>query len=483
MRHPETSTRRQFLRASLGAAAILPWVGCAPHGPVPPFTPKRVFIITIDTLRRDHLSWYGYPRDTTPFLSGLARESAVFEEAICACSNTTPSHTSMFTGLHVAQHGMQHNAHAAMTTGLYFLSDYFQAAGYDSTAFASVVWMQLFKQGFATFDTYNEKYIQDESEKRYYRNAEGTVDAALGWLDKQNTSDRFFNFLHFYDPHDPYYPPEAILEETQRDGEGILAHWTQVQHKHLETYPFLGDRARFVADHHAYDAEVRFVDQQIERYYRAAEARGLLADSLWIVTADHGEGLGGHYYHGHGMHIYQEQISCPLLFHTPGGELPAQRLPHRVSHVDLFPTLADMIGQPIPASPFTLTGQSLAGLLRRELKGFQPAQLFCQRRGKLDQGFSKDWEPDPVCALLEEDFAYIWHGDGEDELYDLKNDPYQITNLLTGDLEKGMSWRETAIAVHKRLTEEGARHGAAIEGDTPYREALEALGYLGSGGE
>jgi len=450
---------------------------------VPPFTPKRVFFITIDTLRRDHLSWHGYPRETAPFLRQLAGESAVFEEAICACSNTTPSHTSMFTGLHVAQHGMQHNAHPAMTPGLFFLSDYFQAAGYDTAAFASVVWMQLFQQGFDTFDTYTEKYIQDDTEKRYYRNAEGTVDAALAWLEQKSPDDLFFNFLHFYDPHDPYYPPQTLRDEMERDGNALLSHWTEVQKKHEETHPYLGDTARFIADHHAYDAEIRFVDQQIARYYRAAEAGGLLADSLWIVTTDHGEGLGGHYYHGHGQFIYQEQISCPLVFHAPGGELPAQRIRHRVSHVDLFPTLTQMIGHPVPASPFTRTGQSLAGLLRRDLTGFQPARLFSQRRGKLDHGFSKDWESDPVCAVLEGDFAYLWHSGGEDELYDLRNDPYQVNNLLKVDAEKGSPWRDEAIAIHQKLAEEGARHGSAVQGDTPYREALEALGYLGNGGE
>lgn len=442
--------------------------------------PKRVFLITIDTLRRDHLSFYGYPLATTPFISKLASQSVVFEEAICSCSNTTPSHTSIFTGLHMAQHQMFSNGYAAMTPGLYFVSDLFRDLGYETAGFGSVRFLELFGQGFNTFRTYEGGFADLSKTGRPYRPAKEVADVVLPWLRELESSEKAFGWFHFYDPHEPYGPPRDLLNRTKAMSKSKLSslyrHWTRVQHKDLRAYD--NDKLLFVEKQLSYDAEMLYVDQQLERLYKEAASRGLLEDSLWIITADHGEGLGGHIYTGHGRDIYQDQLSCPLLFHTPGKEYQARAAPHRVHHIDLMPTLAAIMGREETVSGFTFHGRSLLPLLLGDTAPSEQRTFFAQRRAKSDEWFSAIWEEGPIYALLRGSDSYIYHPEGNDEVYDLASDPYQVNNLIEARRDFAANMRAEATAFYDGL----AREGGYVEGNvlppSPYEEDLKALGYL-----
>lgn len=487
------TNRRGFLRdsaaglAAAGAAWAFPGCGRAPRVPIKDI-PDRCVFLTLDTLRADHVGYFGYPRDTAPFLSRLAERSVVFADAYCSCSNTTPSHTSMFTGLHPPQHGMFHNNHAAITPGLYTMAEMFRDIGHDTAGFAAVVWMRYFQQGFRTFDTYAGEYIQDASDKRYYRGAPEVVDLALDWLRHKRPDDKFFLWLHLYDPHDPYYPGEDARAKMALDTPGasdkMMAYWQETQRKGVEG--FSGDPGYFKHVHTEYDAEIRYMDGEIARLYQFCERAGLNRNAVWVLTADHGEGLGNHGYVGHGRHIYQEQVRCMTLMHAPDGRLPARRVEEAVQHVDLLPTLAEIHGGSLERQRMTIQGVSLLPLIHGAADALPKRVVYTQRRHTLETAtHTQGWPPDPVYAAIDGGFKYI-HGQARGgEFYDLARDPFELDNLAEAPLDTDRTaardrLRVAAQATHDRLRAEGGGDSpGAVDAISPeHEEALRNLGYL-----
>jgi arylsulfatase A-like enzyme len=485
-------SRRDFLRqsaaqmAAVSALAAMPGCGRAPAPVRVKEIPDRLILVTLDTLRQDHLEYFGYPRSTAPFLAKLAERSVVFENAICSCSNTTPAHTSLLSGLHPPQHKMFHNSYDHLTPGLFMMADMFRDAGYDTAAFCSVVWMRVFDQGFAHFDSFKEKYIQDESERRYYRQAPKTVALALDWLKQRRPDDRFFLWIHLYDPHDPYVaPPEctaAMQFRNAAEKEKMFAFWTEQQKKTIDCWPYDNDRERFIEAQCGYDAEILHLDQPLRQLYEFCQKAGLNQNALWLFTADHGEGMGNHGLHGHGQHIYNEQIDCLLMMHAPDGRFAPRHVPDKVQHVDLMPTLAGIYGASLEKQQMKIQGDSLLPLLHGEKNALPPRTLFCQRRKKLEIGFSKDWLDDPIYCAVNRDCKYIRREKVTDEFYRFQDDPLELQNLaeqaLSGsDAEIRSKMRDQAQAMYEALTRDGE---AANENPIGHEhdDALDALGYL-----
>jgi arylsulfatase A-like enzyme len=482
------TNRRAFLRetaAGLAAAGLaLPACNRQPVIPVKEI-PDRCILLTLDTLRADHLPCFGYPRGTAPFLSRLAEQSVVFDDLCCACSNTTPSHTSIFTGLHPAQHNMFHNNHASLTPGLFTMAEMFQSLGHDTAAFCAVVWMKFFEQGFRHFDTFGEEYVQGDGEQRHYRRAPEVVNLALKWLKDKGPDDKFFLWLHLYDPHDPYYPSEdararmalGSAEETRR----MMAYWQDTQHKRVAG--FNGDENYLRHVHTEYDAEILHMDREIERLYRHCESAGLNRNTVWLMTADHGEGLGNHDYVGHGQHIYQEQIRCMTLVHAADGRFPARQVAAPVQHVDLLPTLAALYGGSLERQTMTVQGASLLPMLHGEDGALGNRLRFVQRRHKLESAtHTHGWPEDPVYAALDSGCKFIHGQRPGGEFYDLRRDPFELENLVAAELDPERAeirdrLRVAADATFAQLRAEGA--GAGETGiSTEHEEALRNLGYL-----
>ena len=480
-------SRRRFLQSSLLASGALTLPGCElVFGPGGPFKPKRIFLITLDTIRRDHFSFHGYPRETTPFLTSLFEKSVVFQEALCACSNTLPSHASLLSGLHVEQHGARNNNLSALHPDLYMLAEYLGDGGYKTGAFTSVIWMQALQQGFDIHDSYTKPYDLGDGEFRYYRQADETIDSSIEWLKGLEADASLFNWIHLYDPHDPYHPPEdlhqAMINDYEERSNLLYNHWTIFQKKSLQCELFDGDKDAMIAAHNAHDAEILFADQQIERLYREAEKLGLLEESLWIVTTDHGEGHGTHNYNGHGKSVYPEQISCPFMLHTPGGEFPGRYIPERVHHVDLVPTLAALLDKPFPESHFTYHGHNLMPMILDPEFKPEPRLLYCQRRLKDPDGYSSAWEDGPVIALWGDPYGCIFHANGRHQLFNTYRDPYQSRNLMESNLEERESLPEQAMILHTQFAREGRVLNPKMDDpviNAPFMEELEALGYLG----
>ncbi len=464
-------------------AALLAVLACGPAAePRAPLPWERIVLVSIDTLRADRLGAYGYPRDTSPFLDELARGGVLFERAYAPMATTAPSHASMFTSLYPVQHGVVKNGLVLddrfPTLAELLATRGFTAAGFVSTNvhFAS----GGLDRGFAVFD----EPAPGAYEK--YRPAAATVDAALAWLADRPADERLFVLVHLFDPHAPWRPPTLHREALEPAGEderrALLRFWIREQHVPLRFFR-RGAEGLFRAQS-LYDAEVRFADAELRRLHDGFARAGLAEGTLWILTSDHGEGLGNHQFMHHGRHLYDEQVRVPLVFHAVAPPLEPRRVAAIVEHVDLLPTLAELTGGPPPPDA-ALEGRSLAPLLRGEDDG-APADraAFVQRRAfalpdrPSDQarGF-RGFELGEKFALVERRWKYLHRSIGSDELYDLAADPYETRNLAGAKPEEAARMQARLRA--RRAELEAARGGepSARAVDAETRAELEALGY------
>jgi arylsulfatase A-like enzyme len=233
-----------------------------------------------------------------------------------------------------------------------------------------------------------------------------------------------------------------------------------------------------------YDAEVNFVDTNLNRLYRRVRKR-LPGTGLWIVTADHGEGLGNHGWPTHGKHIYNEQVRVPLIVHYTTGEFAGKRVDRVVEHVDLFPTIRDHLG-PISAGRTRFMGQSLLSLYDRRPNWwrYSKRQGFSERRsfkedprleGVADAWFN--WEPGETAALQTNRWKYILRSEGPDELFDLAVDPYETTNLVGEGLSVEVKLRDKLLARHGEIPFVADEESAVAVGEETI-ERLKSLGYV-----
>ncbi len=336
--------------------------GCSASGPDGPLAGRNVVVITMDTTRFDHLGFNGYPKDTTPFLDSLAADAVLFDGAYATSSWTAPSTASIFTGLYPNQHGI--------TAGYFFyqrassqdaevhlnkipaavqtLPEMMRAAGYRTYGAAdnlNICERVGFTRGFDRFET----WVYEGGAR---------MNAQLDeWRDELVDGDRpFFLYLQYMDPHKPYH-----LQEPYYQLEGTVA-------------------AQYVKPAARYDSEIAYLDSLIRDIYAKLE---LDENTLLILTADHGEEFGDHGGQGHENSLHEELTHVPLVFlgRDAAGKLDFEpgRVFGRVSNLDILPTLADLIGVPIPEY---VEGRSLVPILegqREELSG-EERSVFGHRR-------------------------------------------------------------------------------------------------------
>ena len=451
-------------------AALLALHACTPGTQRAFERPERVFLITLDTVRLDHLSFHGYPRETTPFLAMLAERSADFETALSTSSHTNPAHTSIFTGLHLPQHKLLFNEQAGFSASIHTLTQAYQDAGYRTSAFVSVPFLDVLKRGFDVFDT--TRGLSP------YVNAETIVDRALESLQGPSGRENAFVWLHFYDAHIPYQAPNEWTQRMQaKDADEereLLQYWTGQQFK----IPVTDRREeKILLNNQAYDAELAYVDDQLKRLYEEVDRLGLLPGSLWVILSDHGEGLGSHRYLGHGRHIFQEQLRIPLLIHHPDGGLVTGRIKDVVTQVDLYPTLLDVIGAAADDQVVPLHGASLLPLLEGKVNRLPERTAFAQRRKKFAHRASRKWEDGPIYALQDDRHKYVFHASGNDEFFDLARDPHELENLAGGGTEAEVAWRERTRGFYSRLSAESEAVDELGLSEI-HLEALRALGYI-----
>jgi arylsulfatase A-like enzyme len=445
----------------LALAALAALAGGCRRAPDRP----NLVLVTVDTLRADHTTPYGYGRDTTPVLARLAREGVVVDQAYAPMATTGPSHAALLTSRYPIALGYLRNGQR-LDEGLTTLAERLHAAGYRTSAAVSsfVLDKRLgFAQGFGTYECTFEKQRATATMERWEglavpagfdRRADETTDIALAWLARRGKDRPFFLWVHYFDPHQPYAPPAPYDRRFPGAGQPGPAGITAL-----------------------YDGEIAFADRELGRLVDAIEAEGLSGRTLLVVTADHGEGLMQHGHMGHGLHLYEEAVRVPLVYRWPGSLPAGTRVPGPVEHVDLVPTVLDLLG--LPRGQEDVQGQSLAAALRggTGTAGQDPRRaVFLQRRlydTDVVSGFRVRGEKFAVRAGQ---WKYIEAPEEETrELFDLRADPGETKDLFAAEgavaqrLARGLAgWRARF----------DRRARARDDSSSEMQEALRALGYV-----
>jgi arylsulfatase A-like enzyme len=441
--------------------------GCAP-------APPNVVIVSFDTLRADHLSAYGYARETSPEIDRLAAQGVRFARAYAPASWTLPSHVSLFTSQLPSAHGVRDDR-LSLPAEATTLAELLSAAGFQTAGFVSWVYVGARFGLGQGFDVYRE--LVDASRLEYASGggaarAGAVVDEALRWLADAPRTRPFFLFVHLFDPHIDYAPPPPYDQQFGGDPAAADGSYDFVRN----LVPYLGKpvaplspagRERLVA---LYDGEIRYADAQLGRLLRALEARG--GECLVIVLSDHGEEFGEHgSYEGHGWTLYDEVLHVPLVLRLPHGEAAGTVVEAPVTLLDVAPSVLEVLG--LPAHP-AFEGQSLLGLARGE-----PAPRGRLLFAQTDRAGTR------LRAVRGERFKWIEVRDAGAaalglparegrELYDLASDPGEQRALRGEELPVA---RYLASALE---AEEGAARGAVpvpVELSDAERERLRALGY------
>ncbi len=354
----------------------------------------NVLILLIDTLRADHLPTYGYNRATAPFLDKLAREGILFRQAYAPASYTLPSVASLFTSLYTSSHGITRGDHVPKTDQ--YLPYVFQQLGYNTSLFAANPFIHqrafgrgvdygLYPAGWKNAFSVLGKtcallisscyplfrhvpWVPGPTKKWLPRPATGmwygtaTADelnaAALHYLrdsrhrpDYRSQTTRFFMYIHYIEPHSPYDPPPPFLTRF-----GPVGHNMSAQHEHKMN--LTSDELAGLVNR--YDGEIAYIDDALRRFFTQLEKEGHLANTLVIVTSDHGEEFNEHGGYGHGKKLFQDLIHIPLIVWSPDLiEQPRERT-EVVSLLDIFPTLLGALGIQTPDS---LQGRDLSSLI------------------------------------------------------------------------------------------------------------------------
>ena len=421
--------------ASLAALALLS--ACGPSQTAPPAPPvaRHLVLITIDTLRADRVGAYGSTDVETPTLDRLSREGASADASV-QVPLTRPSHVTLFTGRYPAEHGIRDNVSPGLAADVPVLAEILQSRGFATAGFVSSIVLSR-QSGLARgFDTYSDRFEIGEDDARFLNTIQRRGDLptaeAVSWLEQQKKGKRLFAWLHLYDPHDPYEPPE----------------------------PF--------ASHYAgrpYDGEVAWSDTLVGRLDAVLAQTRLQKDTLLVVTSDHGEGLGEHEESVHGFFVYETTLHVPLIVRAPGVK-PGHRLQVVARTVDVLPTVLELLGlaEAIPR----VSGRSLAAAFRGESLRDEPTYAE-----SLVPLIHYGWSD--LRTLRRGRWKYILAP--RPELYDVQSDPGELRNLVGVEAARA---RELRAGLEARLRDEqAAAQGTPAPAVTLPPDLLEKLGSLG----
>ncbi len=440
MRPPRVLRPAAALLLTLPLAAA---TGCArrpDRAPsVPPGTP--VVLISIDTLRADHLPVYGYRGVATPAIDALRRDAVLFARAYTHTPLTLPSHTALLTGLLPAVTGVRDNVGYALDTArvasgdLPYLPLILKQHGYATGGAVSAYVLQG-RTGLATgFDFYEDsiEFRTGTGLGGLQRPGTETLRLALPWLRAAAAPPErpFFLFFHIYEPHTPYDPPEPYASR----------------------YPL------------KYDGEIATADAIVGQLIAELERLGAYDRAIVVLLSDHGEGLGDHGEDEHGVLLYTEAIHVPLLLKLPHRQLAGRTAEAPAALTDVAPTLLGLLGLPVPARMRGAFLLSLLGLTDRGDERPEDRRVYSETfYPRLHFGWSD------LASLVGRRYHYI---EGPDpEIYDLDQDPRETRNLLRDQRRLYAGMRRELAGFDRRLAPP-----AAVDAET--RSAMAALGYVG----
>ncbi len=389
-----------------------------------------IVLISIDTLRADHLPVYGYAKVKTPAIDALAADGVVFERAYSHAPQTLPAHTALLSGRLPFETGVRDNLGFAVKPGERLLPQMLRDRGYSTAGIVSAFVLRKetgIGQGFDLFDADMPPAAQDANINQIQRDGTQSEAIAERWLDGVGTS-RAFLFLHLYEPHKPYTPPERF------------------------------------AQYAPYDGEIAYADEIVGRLVRYLKSHQLYDRSTIVLLSDHGEGLGDHGEQEHGLFLYDEAIHVPLVIKQEGNAGSGRRVADVVQHVDIVPTILDLVKAPVPGN---LHGRSLKPLLEGTAHLPEQAVYSEAMYSRYHFGWSE------LTALTDGRFRYIKAP--REELYDLQRDPRERDNIA----DQRPPARQALRGALDRLVA-GQTLQAPADVPAEARERLQALGYVGA---
>ena len=389
---------------------------------------SSIIVLSIDTLRSDHLPVYGYRGVETPNLDALAADSIVFRRAYAHVPLTLPSHATLFTGKLPAQNGVRDNVAFSLAPAHETMASFFRSHGYATGGAVSAIVLSHesgISRGFEFYEDSIEPTRVRESLGRVQRSGAETESKLIEWIDQEKHRP-LFAFLHIYEPHSPYEPPEPFASRYRE---------------------------------RPYDGEIATADAIVGTFLKDLKSRGLYDRSIVLLLSDHGEGLGDHGEAEHGILLYREALQVPVWIKLPGSEHRGEHRDAPVGLDDLFPTLAELAGLPPPQK---LSGSSVKAAV--EGKALPDRSIFAE---SFYARFHLGWSD--LASLVTRRYQYI-HAP-RPELYDLAADPGEKKDLAPN---KPPEFREL-YASFSRIERPTPAPG---EGDPEHARQLAALGYL-----
>ena len=388
----------------------------------------NVLLITIDTLRSDRVSAYSDKHLQTPHIDSIASQGIVFTRAFAHNPLTLASHINILTGTTPLFHGISDNAGYKLHDRFLTIAELLKKENYATGAFIGAFPLDSrfgLDQGF---DVYDDSYGTRNPLEFFYveRRAEKVIDPALEWIKSQE--GKWFCWIHLFDPHQPYLPPDPYRDKFSKD---------------------------------LYSGEVAYVDDQLGKLFNFLKENGLLEKTSLVLTSDHGEGLGDHEERTHSYFAYNTTIHVPLIFYVPG--LSPRRIEDNVSHIDIFPTICEMLGC---RTPDHIQGESLVPVINGKKKR-NTLIYFESMSPYLNRGWA------PLKGFIDRNLKYI-HLPLE-EVFDLKGDFNELHNLAEdSDLEK---LRKSLNNMEAELkSEQAVERRSKIDRETLAK--LRALGYV-----
>jgi arylsulfatase A-like enzyme/Flp pilus assembly protein TadD len=420
--------------------------------------PQRtnVILITLDTVRADRMGFLGAQRGLTPNLDALARQCVVFTHAYSQVPLTAASHATILTGTYPQFHHIN-DFGVPLADDLPYAPAILRGNGYHTAAFVGSLILDPvarsapgFDRGFDTYDAgFHRRRPEEDRYQAIERRGGEVVAHALAWLSGHQKGP-FFIWVHLYDAHDPYDPPEPY-------------------------------KTRYASE--PYDGEIAYADSAVGKFLSQLRMRGLYDGALIAIMADHGEALGDHGETTHGIFLYDETIRVPLLFKLPQQRAAGTRIDSRVGLVDVLPTILQAVGV---AVPHDVQGESLLAM-------FKPTKLKPNLAGQPRPRMAPETSPDRP-AYAESEYAhhsfgwsslralrtgrYLFIQAPREELYDQSTDPKAEHNLSTTSAAVASTLASQLNAFRQRTS--GAREAPQMSTDTELQERLNALGYVAS---
>jgi arylsulfatase A-like enzyme/tetratricopeptide (TPR) repeat protein len=388
----------------------------------------NVLLITIDTLRQDRLSLYSKKYVKTPHIDHFAENAFIFDHAFAHNPVTLPSHTNILTGTTPLYHGISDNTGFRLEEKFLTIAEYLHERGYETGAFIGAFPLDSrfgLNQGF---DVYDDNYGTHGRLELFFveRSAEQVIKPAREWI--TGKTRKWFSWIHLFDPHQPYLPPSPFDTEYMHD---------------------------------LYSGECANVDKQLGVLFSFLKEKKLLKKTIVIITGDHGEGLGEKGEKTHSYFAYNNTILIPLIIYVPGGG--SKRINEYVCHIDIFPTICDLLGFKIPGS---IQGESLLPIIRGEKK--QNSEIYFE---SLTPYLNRGWAP--LRGFIKGNLKFI--DLPIKEVYDIEKDTNENKNLVgTSDIRKLSREIE---ALKNKLT--GKNKMKRIETlDPEVQKRLRSLGYI-----